>query len=119
MRLRLKTILEASVQIINQASVPQGLSSHLTEASEKQKRRTKLQLVTDEAEIKTKDLTKMSSRTIFFFSRKKHEAAIKKNYVEESVRIINAASVPPRFVITSNYSFKEAKTPIQIKIIQR
>ena len=34
--------VEASVHIINQASVPQGLSSHLTEASEKQKRGTKL-----------------------------------------------------------------------------
>ena len=47
--------VEASVQIINQASVPQGLSSHLTEASEKQKPGTKLQLVTDETEIQTKD----------------------------------------------------------------
>ena len=44
--------MEASVHI-NQVSVPQGLSSHLAEASEKQKRGTKLQLVTDEAEIKT------------------------------------------------------------------
>ena len=61
--------MEASVQNINQASVPQGLSSHLTEASEKQKPGTKLQLVTDEAEIKTKDLTKMSSRTIFHFKK--------------------------------------------------
>ena len=61
--------MEASVHIIIQASVPQGLSSHLTEASEKQKRGTKLQLVTDEAEIKTKDLTKMSSRTIFHFKK--------------------------------------------------
>ena len=43
--------MEASVHII-QASVPQGLS-HLTEASEKQKCGTKLQLITDEAEIKT------------------------------------------------------------------
>ena len=42
--------MEASVHII-QASVPQGLSSHLTEASKKkQKPGTKLQLVTDEAE---------------------------------------------------------------------
>ena len=44
--------MEASVQIINQASVPQGLSSHLTKASKKQKTGTKLQLVTDEAEKK-------------------------------------------------------------------
>ena len=44
--------MEVSVHI-NQASVPQGLSSYLTEASEKQKRGTKLQLVTNEAEIKT------------------------------------------------------------------
>ena len=41
--------MEASVHII-QASLPQGLSSHLTEASKKQKPGTKLQLVTDEAE---------------------------------------------------------------------
>ena len=41
--------MEASVQIIP-ASLPQGLSSHLTEASKKQKPGTKLQLVTDEAE---------------------------------------------------------------------
>ena len=47
--------MEASVHIIIQASVPQGLSSHLTEASEKQKRGTKLQLVTDDTEIQTKD----------------------------------------------------------------
>ena len=61
--------MEASFQIINQASVPQGLSPHLTKASEKQKRGTKLKLVTDEAEIKTKYLTKMSSRTIFYFKK--------------------------------------------------
>ena len=30
--------VEASVQIINQASVPQGLSSHLTEASKKKQK---------------------------------------------------------------------------------
>ena len=70
MSLRLKkNSVEASVHIIIQASVPHGLL-HLTEASEKQKRGTKLQLVTDEAEIKTKDLTKMSSRTIFHFKKK-------------------------------------------------
>ena len=57
MRLRLQNTVEASVHIINQASVPQGLSSNLTEASEKQKRISKLQLVTDEAEIKKKDYT--------------------------------------------------------------
>ena len=56
MRLRLQNnSVEASVQIINQESVPQGLSSYLTEASEKQKPGTKLQLVTDETEIQTKD----------------------------------------------------------------
>ena len=42
MRLRKKNnSKEAQVHIINQASVPKGLSSHLTEASEKQKRGTK------------------------------------------------------------------------------
>ena len=46
--------VEVSVHTINQASVPQSLSSYLTEASEKQKRGTKLQLVTDETEIQTK-----------------------------------------------------------------
>ena len=35
--------VEASVQIINQASVPQGFSSRVTTASEKQKRRSRLQ----------------------------------------------------------------------------
>ena len=55
MRLRLQNSVEASVHINNQASVPQGLSLHLTEASEKQKRIPKLQSVTDEAEIITKD----------------------------------------------------------------
>ena len=55
MRLRLQNSVEASVHSINQASVPQGLSSNLTEASEKQKRISKLYLVTDEAEIITKD----------------------------------------------------------------
>ena len=54
MRLRLQNSVEASVHIKNQASVPQGISSHLTDTSEKQKRISKLQLVTDEAEIKTK-----------------------------------------------------------------
>ena len=43
--------MEASVHIINQASVPQGLSSHLTTAAKK--RRSKLQGVTDETENKT------------------------------------------------------------------
>ena len=43
--------MEASVHIINQASVPQGLSSHLTTAA-KIKRRSKLQGVTDKTEKK-------------------------------------------------------------------
>ena len=83
MRLRLQNSVEASVHIKNQASVPQGISSHLTDYSEKQKRisnyylmklklkrnkielknksfrKTKmpnqLQLVTDKTEIQTKD----------------------------------------------------------------
>ena len=57
MRLRLQNSVEASVHIINQASVPQVISSHLTDASEKQKRISKLQLVTDEAEIKRKKMS--------------------------------------------------------------
>ena len=47
--------MDASFHIDNQASVPQGLSSHATEASETQKRISRLQLVTNEAGIKTKD----------------------------------------------------------------
>ena len=47
--------MEASVYIINQASVPQGLSSDLTTASKNQKRGSRLQGVIDETEIKTKD----------------------------------------------------------------
>ena len=47
--------MEVSVHIDNQASVPQDLSSYLTTASENQKRRSKLQLVTDETEIKMKE----------------------------------------------------------------
>ena len=44
MTLRLKNnSVEASVHIINQASVPQGFSSRVTTASEKQKRRSRLQ----------------------------------------------------------------------------
>ena len=53
MRLRLDNSVGTSVHIINQASVLQGFSSRVTTASEKQKRGTKLQLVTHEAEIKT------------------------------------------------------------------
>ena len=46
--------MEASVRIINEASVPQGLSSYLTTASKKQKRESKLKLERDETEIKKK-----------------------------------------------------------------
>ena len=50
--------MEASVRIINEASVPQGLSSHLFTASKKQKRGSKLNLVRDETEIKKKRTNK-------------------------------------------------------------
>ena len=93
MRLRLQNSVEASVHIINQASVPQGLSSNLTEASEKQKRISKLQLVTDEAEIKTKDYT-MNQVKILISTKKKYEAPFRNNSVETAVHIINQASVP-------------------------
>ena len=58
--------MEASVHIINQASVPQGLSSHLTTTA-KIKRRSKLQGVTDKTE---KNDPKQSLRTNFDFTKK-------------------------------------------------
>ena len=47
--------VEASVRNINEASVPQGLSSYLTTASKKHKRESKLKLERDETEIKTNE----------------------------------------------------------------
>ena len=87
--------MEASVHIINQASVPQGLSSHLTTTA-KIKRRSKLQGVTDKTEKKNDP--KQSLRTNFDFTKKTRcEAAITNNSVETSVHIINQASVPQGF----------------------
>ena len=53
--------MEASVDIINQASVPQGLSSHLTTAA-KIKRRSKLQGVTDKTEKKKRPKTELKNK---------------------------------------------------------